>query len=126
MRERKRTRKRIKLVSYAYNFASADAFGFVFKLAYGFPRQDRPELEIFFDSETARAEAWGTYGPKSGAAVFKLRFKAPGEVKALEPPCEHVRVKFVGMDMIDVKYPKTGVEPAAAYLFDVLVGGHGS
>jgi hypothetical protein len=119
MKNRRYKSKRIKLVRHAYNFDSAKAFGFVFKLAYGFSREDKPELEIFVETEKSIAGEWATYGAKSEAAAFRLRFESPGREKVLETFPGLLRITSVAMGAADVKYPRTGVETAPFHAFDV-------
>ncbi|MEB2843421.1 hypothetical protein GAO09_00430 [Rhizobiales bacterium RZME27] len=112
----------MNLTHISLNTEWAEAFGFVIKLEYGFPDIEQPELEIFRDSEEARANDWRIYGVPSKAETDfaeHVKFSEPGTVRYVPLGISVLRIEFVRCYHSIYDYPRGG--PTVVPRYDFIV-----
>jgi hypothetical protein len=109
---------RIRIRHQAINTDRAYCNGLIFKLTYTFPKKDHPHLEIFSDTDQAKAEEWDIYGAKqNGDSVLIVEFSKPGESKKFELAGETYQIEFKEITEEEVNYPRAGRTLEPVYHF---------
>ncbi len=109
------------------NPAWAEAFGFIFKLRYHFPKKEKPALEVFANDDEAKSKEWHIYGAPADAEddserVAKIEFSALNETKEFHLAGSTFRIQYVNLGEIEFDYPRGGktIEPVYEFVLESL------